>query len=75
MTKDEKKQFITSLCDSTRDSVIRAVDYMPEEWDGIELRQYITERMERGAGDYIRRKDNRKRFRAYRNDVGTRFGL
>ena len=75
MTLDEKKQFVTNLCDSVRDDVLGKIQHMPDEWDGIELREYLATAMERGASNHLRRKDNRKRLRNYRSECATRFGL
>jgi len=41
MTKDEKIKFIVNLCDNLKISLINNVDIMPEDWDEMELRQYL----------------------------------
>ena len=72
MTKDEKAEFIVNLCNAVRDSVIAKVGNMPEAWDGHELRRMLADQFEREAwllGPGI--KQNRARFRKYRNIVAT----
>lgn len=71
MNTEDKKQFITNLMDSLKQSVLERVEKMPEEWDGIELRQFIVDYTE----DQVRiHKDmlKGKRLRDYKNEVLVR---
>lgn len=43
MTNEEKRQFIRDLTESVTDSVLAKVDRMPDDWTGIELREYLAE--------------------------------
>lgn len=46
MNKDEKRQFIKDLLDSTRDDILARVDAMPDEWDGREIRCYVADKFQ-----------------------------
>lgn len=45
MTPEKQKEIVQSLCDSLRDEMLKRIDAceVPEEWDGIELRQWFAE--------------------------------
>jgi hypothetical protein len=43
MNTDEKKVFINELVDRVKSEILAKVDRMPDNWDGIELRQYISD--------------------------------
>jgi hypothetical protein len=75
MTPADKEKFIRSLCDSIRDEVIKRIQYMPDAWDGIELREYLARLFE--GERYLGRnpRPDKRRLRDYRNTVGTTFGL
>jgi hypothetical protein len=77
LTVTEKEKFIRSLCDQTRDAVIARIKHMPEEWDGLELREYLARQFEGEC--YLSRKPSdtskRRRLRDFRNTVVTTFGL
>lgn len=64
MTYDEKRAFITELCNNTRDAIMANADRMPDSWDGIELREYIAERFRENAYGFNRRG---RRWNDYRN--------
>lgn len=70
LTAKDKKTFIRNLCNSIRDELVGKVKDMPEEWDGMELRELLAEKFRRETYDVM--KDNRKRMRAYRNEVIVR---
>ncbi len=42
MNKAQKKQFIRDLIANVERDVLAKVEEMPEAWDGIEIREYIT---------------------------------
>jgi hypothetical protein len=44
MNRSEKEEFITGLCNSVRDGLLGDLDKVPEEWDGHELRELLSER-------------------------------
>lgn len=46
MNKAEKKRFIRQLIRNVQNDLIEAVDRLPEEWDGIELRELIADRFD-----------------------------
>ncbi len=43
MNIKDKEIFIEDLISSVKNEILSKVDNMPEEWDGIELRQYISD--------------------------------
>ena len=44
MNKDEQTEFVDILIDNVRDEIINKVTkYAPEDWDGIELRQFVAD--------------------------------
>ena len=75
MDRNEKRRFIEDLCADVRDELVKKIPQMPEEWDGLELRELLTQKfadsclMTRGP-------DSRRRFRTrlrdYRNEVIVR---
>lgn len=64
MTPAEKKVFIHDLCASIKHSILEKVERMPEEWNGIELRQLLADRFSDATGGMTR-----KRLREYKNAV------
>lgn len=43
MTRKEQKQFVTDLTRGIRKTLLERLPRVPEEWDGIELRQWISD--------------------------------
>ena len=43
MNQQEKTQFILDITDNLRDALLEQVSKMPDEWDGIELRQLVSD--------------------------------
>ena len=79
MTKAQKKQFIRDLIANVQKDVLAKVDEMPETWDGIELREYITSKFADTTQLFtwkpVRRREgiaNFDRVRDYNNEVITR---
>ncbi len=68
MDAGDKKLFIKNLCDSIRDELISKIPSMPDEWDGIELRQLLAKKFEAECWSTMQP----KRLRAFRNEVLTR---
>lgn len=73
-TPDEKAKFIKDLCDNCKFELLERVKHMPNSWEGMELRQYIADYFAETAV-LSERKYLRKRYREYKSDVATRFGL
>lgn len=74
MDAADKEKFIRSLCDSVRDRTIESIRHMPESWDGIELRWFLSAAFERQTTPRLDQ-SLKRRFRDYRNDVATRYRL
>ena len=75
MTKKDKRRFIRELIGSVKKTVLANVDKMPEEWDGIELRQYISDVFARNSSLCFKSgltKEDRRRERDYANEVLVR---
>ena len=67
----EKLRFINDLVDNVKTDIIKRVKDMPEDWDGHELRWYISEIF--GEVVFGGFQDKRsKRYKAYRNYVITK---
>lgn len=66
MNREEKKKFVRDLLDSHQEDILAQIDSgnIPEEWDGIELRELIAEK-----ADLDRCSVSRSRRRAYKNTV------
>lgn len=44
MNKDEQTEFVAILIDNVRNEIINKVTrHAPENWDGIELRQFVAD--------------------------------
>lgn len=69
MNQQEKIQFIRDITDNLRDTLLERVDRIPEEWDGIELRELLMDVAE-SQFVYIKMPVSRKR--AYNNTVLVR---
>lgn len=69
MDKDKKLVLVDELIGSVRASILEKVGQMPEDWDGIELRQYIADKFSE-----VVFKDTLtgKRAKDYRNEVIVR---
>jgi hypothetical protein len=66
MNTNEKKEFISNLVAAVRDDLLNKVDAMPDEWNGIELRQLIADKFkEQTRADLMKG----KRGRDFRNEV------
>jgi hypothetical protein len=68
VTKAGKQKFIAELIDNVKREIITKVPQMPEEWDGIELRQYIADRF---AACVISDTMSQHRKRDYNNVIVT----
>lgn len=78
MSPTAQREFVQGLCDSIRDKMLKHIDdcNIPEEWDGLELRQLIAEVAwsERGFrfGHGGNSHQSSKRVQEYRNLVLVR---
>jgi hypothetical protein len=65
MTREEQQQYIESCLESQRKYLMDHLDKVPENWDGIELRNWFADVAVNGC----RYKMERKRARDYQNDI------
>ncbi len=69
MTKREQRKFINDICKSLRESLLAKADKLPENWNGIEIREWIKAYYEANYCGYAKAARNPKQMRAYRNAV------
>lgn len=69
-----KRDFIHELLHNVKTDIMKQVPKMPEDWDGIELRWYISEKFAEVVfgGSEDKRK---KRYQDYRNHIITHSGF
>jgi hypothetical protein len=70
MEKADKLRFIDDLIANMKASVVAAVDAMPEDWDGHEIRKYIADKCIGNVTAMTPR-----RLREYHNTVAVTMGL
>lgn len=68
MTRTEQRQFVDNLMTSINRSLLEKIDKLPEDWDGREIRQWISDTVREQAGTLDRKT---KRFRDYQNAVAV----
>ncbi|MBU3186605.1 hypothetical protein [Clostridium estertheticum] len=44
MDKEQQKEFIVKLCDNLKLTLLNKIDSMPESWEELEIRQYMSEK-------------------------------
>lgn len=66
MNASEKRQIIKDLCANLEHFLINRVDLMPEEWDGIEIRQLMADAVN---NRFNHRPMERSRMKEYKNTV------
>lgn len=71
MTKANKRKFIRELVGSVKKTALANVDKMPENWDGIELREYIADKFAESKA-MPSRPYMKQRVSDYRNEVLVR---
>jgi hypothetical protein len=54
---------------------LEKIRYMPDAWDGIELREYLAYQFENQSVLSRRPLPDKKRLRTFQNIIATRFGL
>lgn len=67
MNEEQKREFIRDLIQVMQSRIENAIPKMPENWDGIELRQYVADCF---ASNVMKMKGTRQRD--YTNEVITR---
>lgn len=68
MTRKDQRRIIREMSTRIRQTMMEAVPKLPEEWDGLELRQLFADK----AAEFVWRPMERGRKMAYRNEVITR---
>lgn len=66
MNKNEKINFIESILENTKKDILEQIDKMPEEWNGRQLRQYITDY---ANNNILWIRLDQKQKKEYKNDV------
>lgn len=69
MTPVEKRVFIDEIVNNVHSSIANKINAMPDDWDGIELRQYLALHF---AQCVISGTMNTARKRRFNNEVLTR---
>ncbi len=70
MKKADQKQFIKDVCEGLQQRLLEKLPKLPEEWNGIELRQFIIDSLEDGWGfNPYGKKAYKKQLKDYRNTV------
>jgi hypothetical protein len=72
MTRTEQRTFIRELISNVKEDLLSNVSSVPDTWDGHELRQWIADRF---AESSFSLKQNKRRYRDYRNVISTTPGL
>jgi hypothetical protein len=70
MTNEEKRLFVNELIASTAQEIHARLQHTPEEWDDIELREYVAEMFARAS--YGFNQQPRKRKAEYKNALMVR---
>lgn len=79
MRREDQIALLTALFDHSRDALLAKIDRIPEDWDGHEIRAWVTLDVARNIGGFSvvpvqsELKDLRKpRVKAFRNTLLTR---
>jgi hypothetical protein len=67
MDKEARIRFVKEALESLEERILEKVDSMPEEWDGWELRQYISDKASELV--WTSMKSDKKKKREYNNTV------
>ena len=65
-----KSKFVRELTASLQERLLKAVQHMPADWDGIEIRKYLQDMLE-DANVEVAMRGNTGRGRAYANERAT----
>lgn len=69
MTTAQKQFFIVELIESVKKDLLEKAQYMPEEWDGLELRQYIADQFAGNVFGGNITNHRSRRYRLYKNEI------
>jgi len=70
----DKCRIVNEFMDSLRSNVLNAVEYMPEDWDGHELRAYIAEKASYEVSRTMRF-GRSKRVKDFKNELIVNYKL
>jgi hypothetical protein len=72
VNKIDQRALARAICRDITKAIVAKVRDMPEEWDGLELREYIADQFhrERYMSNPWRKKDYAKRLRSYKKAKG-----
>ncbi len=68
MNRQEKIMFIEELTNNVKNQIIEKVDKMPEAWDGMELRQYLSDKFKEATMPSFQKLE-KGRMRKYYNTL------
>lgn len=76
MNLSERRQFIRSLTNSVKKSLLAQAPKMPANWNGLELRELIADTFDRERflstrGHSDRSTNSKRRLKAYEQDVAA----
>ncbi len=66
MNKKEKIEFIESIMDTVKENLLKNIDKYPGNWDGKQLRQYISDYVDENVA-WVTMTSKEKR--EYNNDI------
>lgn len=66
MTKRQKRSIIRQLIAGRQRDILKAVDKMPDEWDGIELRAFIADKFNEEKAWTVMNDNKSERARAFK---------
>jgi len=66
MLRDQQKEIINDMCDSIKEYLTKKLNSVPENWDGIELREWFADT---AREKYTYKKMELPRKRDYENDI------
>ncbi|OJB45888.1 hypothetical protein BGV57_03170 [Burkholderia ubonensis] len=67
-TAAQKRKFVKDLIKNVQDDVMKRIEHMPADWDGVELRQYIGKKFE-NEKDAFALRGNTARGRAFNSEI------
>lgn len=70
MNKPEKIMFIMDLIKNVQNDILAKVGNIPEDWVGLELRQYISDKFKDATIPNLQQY-HKERLRKYRNTLKT----
>jgi len=70
MNSEDKRRFVRELIENVTADILAKVNKMPDDWDGIELRQFIADRF--ADASFTWSEQTRKRHAGHRNECLVR---